>query len=232
MSIPPAGKPKSRVRLRPEIAKNGRAGDVFLPDALVVKFRKFWRQKASRRERPRPEDPLFCSQSRTRISSRRVQFAFRTWQVEARFDRLYPFPALRHYGDHQRLPGLEGPVSGPTVCTPRVAADDHDLHPPLGPGGLGERSPLVVLLTNRSENPWRLSCIRRFEFPTSAVHSDHAGARLRLQFRVCSTSLIGQKSILSDISLRFRSSSQPVCHFHLSRAYNLDDNRASRAQHE
>jgi integrase/recombinase XerC len=43
----PEGKPKNRVRLRPEIAKNGRAGDVFLPDALLVKFRKFWRHKAT-----------------------------------------------------------------------------------------------------------------------------------------------------------------------------------------
>ncbi len=92
----PDGKPKSRIRLRPEIAKNGRAGDVFLPDALLVKFRKFWRHKATRREGLRPEDPLFCSQSRTRISPRRVQFAFRNWQVKAGFDRLYPFHALRH----------------------------------------------------------------------------------------------------------------------------------------
>ena len=90
------GRPKNRVRLRPEIAKNGRAGDVFLPDALLAKFRKFWRHKASRREGLRPEDPLFCSQSRRRISPRRVQFAFRTWQVKAGFDRLYPFHALRH----------------------------------------------------------------------------------------------------------------------------------------
>ena len=90
------GKPKNRVRLRPEIAKNGRAGDVFLPDALLVKFRRFWRHKATRREGLRPEDPLFCSQSRTRISPRRVQFAFRTWQVKAGFDRLYPFHCLRH----------------------------------------------------------------------------------------------------------------------------------------
>src|SRR5213594_2315445 len=95
----PEGKPKNRVRLRPEIAKNGRAGDVFLPDALLVKFRKFWRHKATRREGLRPEDPLFCSQSRTRISPRRVQFAFRTWQVKAGFDRLYPFHALRHYAE-------------------------------------------------------------------------------------------------------------------------------------
>jgi integrase len=90
------GRPRNRVRLRPEIAKGGRSGDVFLPDALVVKLRKFWRHKATRREGLRPDDPLFCSQSRTRISPRRVQFAFRTWQVRAGFDRLYPFHGLRH----------------------------------------------------------------------------------------------------------------------------------------
>jgi site-specific recombinase XerD len=92
----PDGRPRNRVRLRPEIAKNGRAGDVFLPDALLVKFRRFWRHKATRREGLQPGDPLFCSQSRTRISPRRIQFAFRTWQVKAGFDRLYPFHALRH----------------------------------------------------------------------------------------------------------------------------------------
>src|SRR3989442_59718 len=92
----PEGKPKIRVRLRPEIAKNGRAGDVFLPDALLVKFKKFWRHKATKHEGLRPEDPLFCSQSRKRISPGRVQFAFRTWQVKAGFDRLYPFHSLRH----------------------------------------------------------------------------------------------------------------------------------------
>ena len=92
----PKGRPRNRIRLRPEIAKGGRAGDVFLPDALLAKFRRFWRHKATRREGLRPEDPLFCSQSRTRISPRRVQFAFRTWQVKAGFDRLYPLHALRH----------------------------------------------------------------------------------------------------------------------------------------
>ena len=45
----------------------------------------------------KPADPLFCSQGgKRRISPRRVQFAFRTWQVKAEFDRLYPFHALRH----------------------------------------------------------------------------------------------------------------------------------------
>src|SRR3989442_6945357 len=84
----PEGRPRNRIRLRPEIAKNGRAGDVFLPDALVAKFRRLWRHKATRRERPPPEDPLFCSQTRRRISPRRVQFAFRTWPVKAWFDRV------------------------------------------------------------------------------------------------------------------------------------------------
>jgi len=90
------GRPRNRVRLRPQIAKGGRVGDVFLPDALLAKFRRFWRHKASRREGLLPEDALLCSQSRTRISPRRVQFAFRTWQVKAGFDRLYPFHSLRH----------------------------------------------------------------------------------------------------------------------------------------
>ena len=88
--------PRTRLRIRPEIAKGGRTGDVFLPDALMRKLRRFWAHKALRREGLRPQDPLFCSQSRVRISKRRVQFAFRTWQVKAGFDRFYPFHALRH----------------------------------------------------------------------------------------------------------------------------------------
>src|SRR5881396_2489261 len=52
----PDGRPKNRVRLRPEIAKNGRAGDVFLPDALVAKLRGFWRYKIRRREGLKVED--------------------------------------------------------------------------------------------------------------------------------------------------------------------------------
>jgi len=88
--------PRTRLKIRPEIAKGGRKGDVFLPDALMRKLRRFWTHKARKREGLLPGDPLFCSQSRVRISKRRVQFAFRTWQVKAGFDRLYPFHALRH----------------------------------------------------------------------------------------------------------------------------------------
>src|SRR5262249_60961569 len=106
------GRPRNRLRIRPEIAKGGRTGDVFLPDALVGKLRKFWAHKARRREGLLPGDPLFCSQSRVRMSKRRVQFAFRTWQVKAGFDRLYPFHALRHTAVTNGYRGRRGPFLG------------------------------------------------------------------------------------------------------------------------
>ena len=91
------GTPRTRIRLRPELVKGGRAADVFLPDSLVRKFRRFRSHKRRKGEGLNPVDPLFCSQGgKRRISPRRVQFAFRTWQVKAGFDRLYPFHALRH----------------------------------------------------------------------------------------------------------------------------------------
>ncbi len=92
----PDGSPKTRVRVRPEIAKRGRAGDVFLPDKLVPKLKRFWRFKKQRGEGLDSTDPLLCAQSRRRISRRRVQFAWRQWQQRAGFDRLYPFHCLRH----------------------------------------------------------------------------------------------------------------------------------------
>ena len=92
----PNGTPKTRVRIRREIAKRGRAGDVFLPDRLVPKLRRFWQFKKRRVEELEPDAPLFCAQSRRRLSRRRVQFLWREWQKKAGFDRLYPFHAIRH----------------------------------------------------------------------------------------------------------------------------------------
>ena len=93
----PDGKPRARVRLRRELVKGGRAADVFLPDSLIRKIQRFWTWKTRKGEGLQSADPLFCSQGgRRRISKRRVQFAFRTWQVKAGFDRLYPFHTLRH----------------------------------------------------------------------------------------------------------------------------------------
>ncbi len=43
------GRPRTRIRIRREIAKRGKAGDVFLPDRLVVKLRRFRLFKKQRR---------------------------------------------------------------------------------------------------------------------------------------------------------------------------------------
>ena len=90
------GRPRTRIRVRREIAKGGKAGDVFLPDKLVVKLRRFRRFKKQRQESLEPNAPLFSNQSRNRISKRRVQFAWQEWQKRAGFDRLYPFHCIRH----------------------------------------------------------------------------------------------------------------------------------------
>jgi site-specific recombinase XerC len=92
----PGGQPRVRVRLRPEIAKRGRAGDVFLPDGLKPRLVRFLSYKRAQGERLDPSAPLFCSQTGRRLSKRRVQVLYRELQIEAGFDRLYPFHALRH----------------------------------------------------------------------------------------------------------------------------------------
>ena len=92
----PDGTPRVRVRIRKEIAKGGRAADVFLPDRLVAKLKRFWRWKRERSEDLAPDAPLFANQSGRRISKRRVQHAWTGWQRQAGFDLVYGFHALRH----------------------------------------------------------------------------------------------------------------------------------------
>jgi len=92
----PNGDARSRIRLRPEIAKGGRSADVFLPEQLLHKVEQFWIYKLASYEGLRSADPLFCNQAGVRISKRRVQVLFRKWQERAGFDRIYPFHALRH----------------------------------------------------------------------------------------------------------------------------------------
>ena len=92
----PDGKPRSRVHVRAAIAKGGRAADVFLPERLLPKLRRLWAFKRRRAEDLAPAAPVFCSQSRRRISKRRVQTAWCTWQEAAGFDRHYSFHCLRH----------------------------------------------------------------------------------------------------------------------------------------
>jgi len=54
----PGGKSRSRVRLRREIAKGGRVGDVFLPDALAPKLATFWGFKLRSGESVAPDAPV------------------------------------------------------------------------------------------------------------------------------------------------------------------------------
>jgi integrase len=94
--LAPDGTPRVRVRVRKEIAKGGRTADVFLPDRLVAKLRTLWAWKRDRGEDLGPGAPLFANQSGRRISKRRVQLAWATWQRRAGFNRIYGFHALRH----------------------------------------------------------------------------------------------------------------------------------------
>jgi integrase len=57
----PDGTTRSRVKIRAEIAKGGRSGDIFLPDALLPKLREFWAHKRVRREGTGPQDSLLRS---------------------------------------------------------------------------------------------------------------------------------------------------------------------------
>ena len=102
------GNPRGRIRLRREIAKGGRAGDVFLPDALNPKLRRFWGYKRQAGEGLGIDAPLFCNQAGDRLSKRRVQFAFRRWQAAAGFDRLYPFHALQCRSECTATSGFTG----------------------------------------------------------------------------------------------------------------------------
>lgn len=69
------GQPESRIRIRAEITKGCRAADVFIPDALIGKLRRFWPWKLAHHEPLDPGARLFCNHGRRRISKRRVQIA-------------------------------------------------------------------------------------------------------------------------------------------------------------
>jgi len=95
------------------------------------KLQRFWAHKAQRREGLQPGDPLFCSQSRVRISKRRVQFAFRPGR-SSRFDRLYPFTRCGTpqsptsiglagtYSSHRGSPATFRPSRQPFTPTHRI----------------------------------------------------------------------------------------------------------------
>ncbi len=93
------GQPRSRVRLR--VAKGGRTGDIFLPRRLQTKLRRFLAWKARGGELLAPTAPLFASQLGRRLSKRRAQQIFATWQERAGLDQQHTFHRLRHTAVNQ-----------------------------------------------------------------------------------------------------------------------------------
>ncbi len=77
-------RPERGRRLRPERPAEGpgphpgrdrqgrQGGDLLLPTRLLPKLRAVWRLKKGRSESLEPDAPLFCSQSRRRLSVTRV----------------------------------------------------------------------------------------------------------------------------------------------------------------
>jgi len=129
----PDGTPRVRVRVRAAIAKGSRAADVFLPDRLVAKLKRFWRWKRERGEDLTPDAPLFANQSGRRISKRRVQFAWAAWQRRAGFDRVYGFHALRHYAEFRIMPSacrlLKDSASFRWISRAGAGSDRHNQSP-------------------------------------------------------------------------------------------------------
>lgn len=66
---------------------------VTFSDSTFYKLEKYLR---TQRRHARDADPLFVSQFRKRLSTRRIRSMFRHWQEVAQFDRLYRFHDLRH----------------------------------------------------------------------------------------------------------------------------------------
>ena len=88
------GKPRSRVRLR--VAKGGRTSDIFVPQRLQTKLRRFLVWKARGGESLEPGAPLFISNLGRRLSKRRAQQVFANWQERAGLDQRHTFHQLRH----------------------------------------------------------------------------------------------------------------------------------------
>ena len=99
------GKPRSRVRLR--VAKGGRTSDIFLPQRLQAKLRRFLRWKARGGESLADNAPMFISALDRRLSKRRAQQVFAKWQERAGLDQRHTFHTLRHsaVNGHYRATG-------------------------------------------------------------------------------------------------------------------------------
>lgn len=85
-----------RINLNPAITKGKRGGVAYLTGPIRRELGVFVRWKRRHGEPIEPDTPLFRSRQRPRLSLRQIQVLFRRWQRAAKFERLYPFHALRH----------------------------------------------------------------------------------------------------------------------------------------
>jgi len=87
---------RRRVTLDPATTMGGRRGEVFLPERLIPKLRRFLAWKREAGESVEPDAPLFISAQGRRLSPRATQWRFAWWQRKAGFDRRYNFHSMRH----------------------------------------------------------------------------------------------------------------------------------------
>lgn len=92
------------IALRPETTKNGRGGDVVVPERLRRKLSKFISWKKDRGQSVTMSAPLLCSRGGGRgrnkaggiLSVRGAQQTFKAWQERVGFDWSLGFHQLRH----------------------------------------------------------------------------------------------------------------------------------------
>jgi site-specific recombinase XerC len=93
---PNAGEVAWRIDLPKSLTKGGRGGVAFLSRKVRSRLVRYLAWKRAQGGSLGPEAALFQSRTRRRISLRRVQVIFVTWQQRAGFERIYNFHALRH----------------------------------------------------------------------------------------------------------------------------------------
>ena len=90
--------PKRRIVLQvyKRCTESPMSQEVFLPDSLQHKLKRFLTWKGKRGESLQPDAPLFISRNSNRLSARQLRDVFKTWQKRACFDKSHTFHALRH----------------------------------------------------------------------------------------------------------------------------------------
>ena len=126
------GRPRARVRLRREIAKGGRVGDVFLPDALLAKLNAVLGVQAAVRRVRRTERSPPLQPGRPAALEAPAPDHLQALAAGSGLRSALPGSFAAPYRGHERVACQPRPLPRPEIRTARVAADDYDLHACLG----------------------------------------------------------------------------------------------------